>query len=199
MFTGIVTEVGEVIAATPRAAGMRLRIAAADDPTTVAVGASIACGGPCLTVVERGTENGRHYFDVEASSETLSLTTLGDWATGTRVNLERPLRIGDEFGGHLVSGHVDGVARILERVDEADMARFAFEAPQHLARYIAGKGSVCLDGTSLTVNAVSGRRFGVMIIPHTLAATTWSERKPGDAVNLEVDILARYLERLSGA
>jgi riboflavin synthase len=196
MFTGIVTDVGEVIRVTPRPAGVRLRIATAYDPDTIAVGASIACGGPCLTVTERGVAGNRGFFEVEASSETLDRTTLRDWTSGTRVNLERPLKLGDELGGHLVSGHIDGVATIIERRDEADMARFRFEAPEELVRYIAEKGSVSLDGTSLTVNAVDGRRFDVMLIPHTLAVTTWGGRRAGDRVNLEVDQLARYVERL---
>lgn len=198
MFTGIVTDVGEVLAVTPREAGVAVRIATAYDPETIAIGASIACGGPCLTVVERGMAGNRRFFAVEASSETLARTTLGDWAGGTRVNLERALKLGDELGGHMVSGHVDGVATIVERREEGDMARFVFEVPDDLARYIAPKGSVALDGTSLTVNGVEGRRFDVMIIPHTLAVTTWGERRPGDRVNLEVDMMARYLERLRG-
>jgi riboflavin synthase len=198
MFTGIVTDVGEVTAVSPRAAGMRVRIATAYDPGTIALGASIACGGPCLTVIERGIAGNRAYFDVEASSETLARSTVEGWGSGTRVNLERPLKLGEELGGHMVAGHVDGVAAILERRDEADMARFVIEAPAELARYIAAKGSVALDGVSLTVNAVDGRRFEVMIIPHTMAVTTWGERRAGDRVNLEVDLIARYLERLEG-
>jgi riboflavin synthase len=149
-------------------------------------------------VVERGVAGNRAYFDVEASSETLARSTLKAWGRGTRVNLERPLKLGEELGGHMVAGHVDGVAAILERRDEADMARFVIEAPAELARYIAAKGSVALDGVSLTVNAVDGRRFEVMIIPHTMAVTTWGERRAGDRVNLEVDLIARYLERLEG-
>jgi riboflavin synthase len=196
MFTGIVTDIGEVLAATPRTAGMSFRIATAYDPDGIAIGASIACSGPCLTVVERGVQGNRAFFDVEASTETLARTTLGGWTAGTRVNLERSLKIGDELGGHMVAGHVDGVATIVDRRDEADMARFTLEAPEALARYIAEKGSLSLDGVSLTVNAVNGNRFDVMIIPHTLAATTWGERKAGDRVNLEADIMARYLERL---
>jgi riboflavin synthase len=197
MFTGIVTDVGEVVAARPREAGASFRIATTYDPETIALGASIACGGPCLTVVERGSAGNRAYFDIEASSETLARTTMGEWRPGTRLNLERSLKLGDELGGHLVSGHVDGVARIVERRDEADMARFTFEAPAELARFIAEKGSVSLDGTSLTVNAVDGRNFDVMIIPHTLAVTTWGERRAGDRVNLEIDTLARYVARLT--
>jgi riboflavin synthase len=199
MFTGIVTDVGEILAATPRETGMRFRIATAYDPETIALGASIACGGPCLTAVERGIEGNRSFFDVEASPETLDRTTLGTWRKGTRVNLERSLKLGDELGGHLVSGHIDGLATIVERRDDGDMARFTFEAPAELARFIAEKGSVSLDGTSLTVNAVSGRRFDVMIIPHTLAVTTWGERQVGDSVNLEIDTLARYVARLQSS
>jgi len=197
MFTGIVTDMGEVLATTPRETGMRFRIATAYDPQSIAVGASIACGGPCLTAVERGVQGNRSFFDVEASPETMERTTLGSWREGTRVNLERALRVGDELGGHLVSGHVDGVARIVDRRDEGDMARFTFEAPAGLARYIAEKGSVSLDGTSLTVTTVDGNRFDVMVIPHTLAATTWGERRAGDFVNLEVDTLARNVARLN--
>ncbi len=196
MFTGIVTDMGEVLEVAPRDAGVRLRIATLFDPDTIAVGASIACGGPCLTVIERGRVGNRAYFDVEASTETMARTTLADWTAGTRVNLERPLKMGDELGGHMVSGHVDGIATILERHDEEDMARFVVEVPEPLARYIVEKGSVSLDGVSLTVNGVDGRRFEVMLIPHTLTVTTWGERRPGDSLNIEVDLVARYLERL---
>jgi riboflavin synthase len=197
MFTGIVTDIGEVLAATPREAGKRFRIASSYAPDTIAIGASIACSGPCLTVVERGIEGNRSFFDVEASPETLARTTLGDWRRGTRINLERSLKVGDELGGHLVSGHVDDVARIVERHDQGGMAQFVFEAPADLAHFIAEKGSVSLDGTSLTVNSVAGRRFEVTIIPHTLAITTWGERQAGDPVNLEIDALARYVARLA--
>lgn len=197
MFTGIITDVGEVLSAMPLAAGMRFRIGTAYDPDTIAIGASIACGGPCLTAVERGLLGNRGTFDIEASTETLARTTLGSWVGGTRMNLERSLRVGDELGGHIVTGHVDGVAKIAERRDEGGMARFVFEAPDHLARFIAKKGSVCLDGTSLTVNGVNGSLFDMMIIPHTLAVTTWGERQTGDSVNLEVDTLARYVARLN--
>ena len=199
MFTGIVTDVGEVSAVTPRNAGMRLRIATSYDPDTIALGASIACSGPCLTVVERGAEAGRGFFDVDASSETLARTTMGTWRPGRKVNLERALKLGDELGGHMVSGHIDGVAAVVDRRDQGDMAWFQFKAPAELARYIARKGSVCLDGTSLTVNGAAADLFDVTIIPHTLAVTTWSERRPGDQVNLEVDLVARYLERLQSA
>lgn len=196
MFTGIISDVGEVVSVAPRDAGVRLRIACGYDCATIDLGASIACSGICLTVVATDTSDGRCLFDVDASSETLSCTTLGQWAKGDRINLERALRAGDELGGHIVSGHVDGVAAITDRTDEQDMARFTFEAPDNLARFIAAKGSVALDGTSLTVNGVAGRTFSVMLIPHSLEATNWGEKQPGDAVNLEVDPFARYLERL---
>ena len=199
MFTGIVTDVGDVVSATPRAAGMRFRITTSQVERPIAVGASIACSGPCLTVVEHGAAGDRLFFDVEASGETLARTTLGSWSAGTRINLERALRLGDELGGHIVTGHIDGLAAIVSRRGEADMARFVFEAPANLARYIAEKGSVCLDGTSLTINSVEDSRFEVTVIPHTLAVTTWGERRVGDRVNLEVDLFARYLERLRSA
>ncbi|HSG95125.1 MAG TPA: riboflavin synthase, partial [Afifellaceae bacterium] len=157
----------------------------------------ICCSGACLTVTEAGRDNSGGYFDVEASRETLARTTLGDWTVDTELNLERALRAGDELGGHIVTGHVDGVASVLERTDDGDMARFEFEAPAALGRYIAEKGSIALDGTSLTVNAVDGNRFSVMLIPHSLNVTTWGARRAGDRVNLEVDLFARYLDRLS--
>jgi riboflavin synthase len=197
MFTGIVTDLGEVRGVRPLESGVRVRVATSYDPGTIDIGASIACSGPCLTVVERGVEGNRAYFDIEASVETLQRTTMGNWGVGTRINLERALRMGDELGGHMVTGHVDGVAEIIERVEEGEMARFAFRAPPKLSRYIAEKGSICLDGTSLTVNGVAGDEFSVMIIPHTLAVTTWGERRAGDRVNVEVDLFARYLERLN--
>ena len=198
MFTGIVTDVGCVIEASERPAGRRFRIACGYDAGEIALGASIACAGPCLTVV--ATERApRSWFDVEVSPETLARTTLGAWREGARVNLERALRLGDELGGHLVTGHIDGVAEILERRDLSDMARFRIRAPRSLAPYIAAKGSVALDGTSLTVNEVDGAAFGAMLIPHTLRVTTWGERRAGDAVNLEVDLMARYVARLREA
>jgi riboflavin synthase len=199
MFTGIITDVGEVISIAPLEAGVRLRVATAYDSETIAIGASVACSGPCLTVVDRGRAGNRGTFDVEASSETLARTNIGEWRPGRRVNLERALRMGDELGGHMVTGHVDGTATIAARGDEGGMVRFAFQVPDNLARYIAEKGSVALDGTSLTVNAVAGVRFEAMIIPHTLAVTTWGERREGDRVNMEVDLFARYLERLTAA
>ncbi len=200
MFTGIVTDVGEVTAVAERLVGRRYRIACAFDADEIALGASIACAGPCLTVVLTGRgKDGRSWFEVEASPETLARTTLGGWRDGTRVNLERALRLGDELGGHLVTGHVDGVAEILERRQRADMAWFTIRAPAALAPYVAEKGSVALDGTSLTVNGVDGDVFRVMLIPHTLEVTTWGERQAGDRVNLEVDLLARYVARLREA
>lgn len=196
MFTGIISDVGEIVSVTEREAGVRLRIACGYDCATIDIGASIACSGVCLTVVARETAGGRCLFDVDASSETLACTTLGRWSDGTRINLERALAAGDELGGHIVSGHVDGVATITGRADEDDMARFTLEVPDDLARFVAAKGSVALDGTSLTVNGVEGRTFSVMLIPHSLQVTTWGERKAGDTVNLEVDVFARYLDRL---
>jgi riboflavin synthase len=191
MFTGIVTDLGHV-RRLRRGEIVDLTIATAWDTTTIAIGASIACSGPCLTVV--AVEPGA--FAVQASAETLACTTLGGWREGTPVNLERPLRLGDELGGHLVSGHVDGVARIVERRPEAESVRFVFEAPDALTSFIAAKGSVALDGVSLTVNEVSGRRFGVNIIPHTLACTNFGEALAGQDMNLEIDQIARYVARL---
>ncbi|HUG63158.1 MAG TPA: riboflavin synthase [Methylomirabilota bacterium] len=199
MFTGIVTDVGEVAAVRALDSGVRFRIATSYDPDTIALGASIACAGACLTAVEVGRGAGRNWFDVEASVETLAKTTMGGWSTGARVNLERPLKIGDELGGHIVTGHVDGVALLLSREDVGGMARLTFEAPRELARFIAQKGSVTLDGTSLTVNGVDGDRFDVMLIPHTLSVTTWGSSAAGDRVNLEVDMMARYAARLAEA
>jgi riboflavin synthase len=197
MFTGIVTDVGEVIAAESRAEGLtRLRIACSYDPDTIAIGASIACSGVCLTVVARGWSDNRGWFDVDAAAETLRLTTVGRWRQGTKVNLERSLKVGDELGGHIVAGHADGVALLTAREDLTDMARLTFRAPPELARFIAQKGSVALDGVSLTVNSVEGSTFSVLIIPHTLAVTTIGALVEGDSVNLEVDLMARYAARL---
>jgi len=197
MFTGIVTDIGEVIAAEPRAQGLaRLKIACGYDPKTIDVGASIACSGVCLTVVARGEEGKRAWFAVDAAAETLRTTTVGGWQRGTRVNLERALKIGDELGGHIVAGHADGLATVIAREDLTDMARFTLRVPAGLARFIATKGSVALDGVSLTVNEVAGDTFSVLIIPHTLEATTLGRLGAGDAVNLEVDLMARYTARL---
>jgi riboflavin synthase len=196
MFTGLVSDVGTIRSIEARGELRRIRIACSYDPKTILLGASIACSGPCLTAVEIGEEGGRTFFDIDAAAETLARTTVGTWAPGMRVNLERSLKIGDELGGHIVTGHVDGVARIVERRDFDGMAHFDIEAPGALARFIAEKGSVCLDGTSLTVNNVSGNRFTILLIPHTLEVTTWGERKTGDPLNIEVDLMARYAARL---
>ncbi len=197
MFTGIVTDMGEVIAIEQRG-DTRLTIATAYDPDTIALGASIACSGCCLTAVETGRlQDGRGFFAVDASAETLARTTLGNWQVGARINLERPLKMGDELGGHVVSGHVDDVGEIVSIVPEGDSLRFRFRVSPEIARFIAPKGSVSLDGTSLTVNEVEGNEFGVNIIPHTQAVTTWGKAKPGDRVNVEIDMLARYVARLS--
>ena len=197
MFTGIITDIGEVIAVEPRAQGLaRLTIACGYDPDSIGVGASIACSGVCLTVVARGNEGNRGWFAVEAAAETLRLTTVGNWRRGTRINLERALKIGDELGGHMVAGHADGLAGVVTREDLTDMARFTLRAPQALTRFIAAKGSVALDGVSLTVNEVADHTFSVLIIPHTLKVTTLGSLAAGDAVNLEVDLMARYVARL---
>jgi riboflavin synthase len=197
MFTGIITDIGEVIAIEKRG-DTRLTVATAYDPGTIALGASIACSGCCLTAVETGQlQDGRGFFAVDASAETLARTTLRDWKIGTRINLERPLKLGDELGGHVVSGHVDDVGEIVSIVPEGDSLRFRFRVSPGISRFIAPKGSVSLDGTSLTVNEVEGSEFGVNIIPHTRAVTTWGKAKPGDRVNVEIDMLARYVARLS--
>ncbi len=197
MFTGIVTDSGDVISVEPRGDLKRLSIACAYDADTIALGASIAHSGVCLTVVGVAREGGRTVFDVDAAAETLAVTTVGTWTEGTRVNLERALKIGDELGGHIVTGHVDGVARIVSRNSFDGMARFWIETPHALSRFVAQKGSVALDGVSLTVNEVEGDRFSVLLIPHTLAVTTFGARGAGDAVNIEVDMMARYAARLS--
>jgi riboflavin synthase len=192
MFTGIITDVGEVVARE----GARFSLAASYPARTIQVGASIACDGCCLTVTAVRERGDGSVFTVEASNETRSKTTLESWQPGRRVNLERSLAAGDELGGHIVTGHIDGVARILHITPDGDSRRFLFEAPEHLALYIAPKGSIALDGTSLTVNEVAGNRFGVNIIPHTLQVTTWGSKSPHQAVNLEVDVFARYVARL---
>lgn len=196
MFTGIITDIGRVTLVEMRG-DMRARIACGYDMAGVDIGASIACDGVCLTVVGKGAD----WFDVDISAETLTRTNIGasGWTVGKRLNLERALRVGDELGGHIVSGHVDGVAVIEEMHDEGDSTRVIFRAPDDLARFIAPKGSVALNGTSLTVNEVEGSRFGVNLIPHTQSVTTWGDVKPGDGVNLEIDTLARYVARLAEA
>ena len=200
MFTGIVTDIGKVAETTELPQGVRLRIDTAYDPKTIDIGASISCAGVCLTVtaLPESSSNSR-WFEVEAWEEALRLTTASSWQAGTRVNLERALKIGDELGGHIVSGHVDGKAIIVARKDEGEAVRFTLEAPRELAKFIAPKGSVALDGTSLTVNHVNGVRFDVLLIHHSLQVTTWGERQVGDEVNLEIDTMARYAARLAQA
>ena len=198
MFTGIVTDIGKVIAVEARAQGLhhRLKLACAFDQASIVDGASIACNGVCMTVVGSGVENGRTWFAVDAAAETLKVTTVGRWRDGTRINLERALRIGDELGGHIVAAHADGIAQVTSREDLPGMARFVLRVPSALARFVAPKGSVALDGVSLTVNDVTADTFSVLIIPHTLAVTTIETWQAGTEVNLEVDLMARYAARL---
>lgn len=198
MFTGIVTDIGEVIA-LEKQGDLRVRIATSYAVETIALGASIACDGCCLTVIATGNSP-RGWFDVQISAESVAKTNIGapvvGWALGKRLNLERALKVGDELGGHIVSGHVDGVAQIIGMREEGDSTRFTFRAPDALAGFIAPKGSVALNGTSLTVNEVEGSTFGVNIIPHTKSVTTWGAAAVGHAVNIEIDTLARYVARL---
>src|SRR6516164_4973329 len=197
LFTGIVSDIGEVTA-VKRGEGdlVSLTIACDYAPETIGMGASIACNGVCLTAVARGKESGRSWFAADAGAETLRVTTVGRWRAGTRINLERALKAGDELGGHIVAGHVDGLAALIAREDLTDMARLTFRAPAGLARFIAPKGSVALDGVSLTVNEARADTFSVLIIPHTLKVTTFNSLAVGDEVNLEVDLMARYVARL---
>jgi riboflavin synthase len=199
MFTGIVTAMGSVEAVEAMGADKRFTIQSPYDAASIDLGASIAHDGCCLTVttLEQTPEGAR--YTIDASSETLRLTTVGQWQQGTRINLERSLKLGDEVGGHLVTGHVDGMAVITKREDGDNTSSFEIEAPQELSRFVAKKGSVCLQGTSLTVNDVAGDRFTLMLIPHTLAVTTWGDRQVGDAMNIEIDLMARYAERLMGS
>ena len=196
MFTGIISDVGEVTEITQQGERSRLMLASAYDPGSIALGASIAISGVCLTVVEAAPRNSGARLTFDVGAETLAVTTLGSLHAGDKVNLERALRMGDELGGHIVSGHVDGIAEIRSRRDFDGMAHFRFHVPSALARFIAPKGSVALEGTSLTVNAVEGEDFEVLLIPHTLAVTAWGGRKTGDRVNIEVDQMARYAARL---
>jgi riboflavin synthase len=197
MFTGIVTDIGEVLSVKARADDLhRVKIACSYARVGIVDGASIACAGACLTVVGAGEEDGRTWFAADVGAETLRVTTLATWRHGARINLERALKIGDELGGHLVSGHVDGIAEVIAREDLTDMARIALRAPAPLARFIAPKGSVALDGVSLTVNEVADDTFAVLIIPHTLQVTTLGALRVGGRVNLEVDQMARYAARL---
>jgi riboflavin synthase len=193
MFTGIITDIGRV-RAVERQGDTRFTIETGFDTETIAIGASIAHNGVCLTVIDKGPG----WYVIQASGETLSKTTLGGWDAGTRINLERALKVGDELGGHIVSGHVDGVGALVATKPEGESLRLTFEAPESLAKYIASKGSVAIDGVSLTVNEVAGARFGVNIIPHTQTATTFGGLRVGDSVNLEIDMLARYVARLAG-
>ncbi|SED89837.1 riboflavin synthase alpha chain [Rhizobiales bacterium GAS191] len=222
MFTGIVTDIGEVVDSGGMQGTLkRLRIHSTYAAEGIDIGASIACAGPCLTVVAKGERPGGSWFEVEAAAETLALTTVGEWTSGTHINLERSLKIGDELGGHLVTGHIDAMATILAREDvttAADAkgsdsaasdskasdfwgatARFVIEVPQEIAGFVARKGSVALDGVSLTVNSVARSQFSVLLIPHTLSVTTFGERRAGDRLNIEVDLMARYAARLAEA
>jgi len=200
MFTGIVTDLGEVRSIKARANNLhRITILTRYPRAELVEGASVACSGVCLTVVDTGEEDGRTWFAVDAADETLRVTGVGNWRHGTRINLERPLKVGDELGGHIVSGHVDGLAKVVAREDMTDMARFTLRAPRELSRYIAAKGSVALDGVSLTVNTVEGDDFTVLIIPHTLKVTSIGALNAGDDVNLEIDTMARYAARLMEA
>ncbi len=192
MFTGIVTDIGTVTELEQRG-DLRARIKTSYDTAGIDLGASIASDGVCLTVIALGDD----WYDVEISAETVSKTNLGNWNVGKRVNLERALKVGDELGGHIVSGHVDGVAEVVDVTDEGDSTRVTLSAPQHLARFIAPKGSVALNGTSLTVNDVEGCKFGINFIPHTKEVTTWGDVAVGDRINLEIDTLARYVARLA--
>jgi riboflavin synthase len=199
MFTGIISDVGEVEEAEAGANLRHLRIACSYPVESIALGASIACAGICLTVAVSGKLSNGSWFEVDAGLETLAKTTAKHWKKGTRLNLERALKLGDELGGHMVTGHVDGVAEILAIEEFEKMRRIDVKAPETLARFIAEKGSVALDGTSLTVNSIEGDIFSVLLIPHTLKATTWGGAQTGTKVNLEVDLLARYAARLDEA
>jgi len=194
MFTGIVTDIG-IIAALDQQGDLRARITTGYDTAGIDMGASIASDGVCLTVVDLGPD----WYDVQISAESVNMTNLGKWAVGKRVNLERALKVGDELGGHIVSGHVDGVAKVVSIKDEGDSTRVQLRAPDDLARFIASKGSVALNGTSLTVNEVEGNVFGINFIPHTKDFTTWGDVALGDMVNLEIDTMARYVARLAEA
>ena len=192
MFTGIITDIGEVTE-LHQEGDLRARIKTSYDTGKIDMGASIASDGVCLTVVALGPD----WYEVQISAETVGKTNLSDWAVGKRINLERALKVGDELGGHIVSGHVDGVAEVVDMADEGDSTRVTLRAPESLARFIAPKGSVALNGTSLTVNAVEGCDFGINFIPHTKEVTTWGDVSVGDRVNLEIDTLARYVARLA--
>ena len=195
MFTGIITDIGRVASITA-GGDTRFEIETAYAPDSIDLGASIACSGVCLTVIEKGTREGKNWFAVDASIETLDVTTAGGWQEGDALNLERALKLGDELGGHIVSGHVDAVAEIVDIRAEGDSQRFTFRAPREIMRFVAPKGSITLDGTSLTVNEVDADTFGVNLISHTQSVTTWGNLRAGDQINLEIDVLARYVARL---
>lgn len=197
MFTGIITDIGTIAALEKSGGDVKLKINCHYQADSIDIGASIACAGICLTVIEKGEAGATCWFCVEASNETANLTTLDAWHEGMDINLERALKIGDELGGHMVSGHVDGTAKIISATPDGTSSRFVLQAPANLAGFIAPKGSVTLDGVSLTVNEVDGVEFGVNIIPHTTQVTTWGNRAPGDNMNLEIDTMARYAARLA--
>jgi riboflavin synthase len=199
MFTGIITDLGTLLHLEGGAENLRLSIGTTYDPRSIDLGASIACNGICLTVVEKGEYEHGAYFSVDASPHTQAVTTLGRWQVGQAINLERALKIGDELGGHLVTGHVDGLAAVISVKPSGDSVAYVLEAPASLASFIAPKGSVTLDGVSLTVTDVKGTFFGITIIPHTLAATTWHAAQPGDEMNIEIDLVARYIKRMLDA
>ncbi|MEM8750930.1 MAG: riboflavin synthase [Pseudomonadota bacterium] len=196
MFTGIITDIGTVEQVTTLDSGKRFRIKSSYPSQTIDIGASIAHDGVCLTVVDK-SQSGANWYDVEAWEEALRLTTAGSWDVGSRINLERALKIGDELGGHIVSGHVDGLAEVVAQKAEGEATRYTLDAPTEYARFIAPKGSICLNGTSLTVNGVSGTRFDVLLIRHSQEVTTWGDVRVGDTMNLEVDTMARYAARLA--
>ena len=197
MFTGIIDDIGTVLSVLDIPAGRKTRIQTKYELSTLVIGGSISCAGICHTIVEKGSEGEKNWFEIESANETLKLTTAILWEVGTRINLERSLKIGDELGGHLVSGHVDGTAEIIEYITNNDSIYLKLKASNELLKFIAVKGSVSLDGTSLTVNEANLNSFSVLLIPHTTKVTTWNERKAGDLVNLEVDIMARYIARLN--
>ncbi len=196
MFAGIVSAVGRVVSVEPDGDVRRVDIETQAQASPLSIGGSISCAGICLTIVAFDEADDKWRISFDVGPETLQLTTAGNWKVGARINLERALRLGDELGGHLITGHVDGVAGIVSRKDHGETLSFRFVAPELAAKYIASKGSIALDGTSLTVNRVDGSEFECQLIPHTLAVTTWSDRQTGGAVNLEVDLIARYAERL---
>ena len=196
MFTGIVTDIGRLLKAEARNDGRLLRVGTVYDPASIALGASITNDGICLTVTDKGTDSGQHWFEVFAALETLAVTHVGQWRVGRRINLERSLKIGDELGGHIVSGHIDGMAEIVDKIATGEQITLTFSVSDAVAPFIAKKGSVALNGTSLTVNDVAGNRFSVHLIPYTVEVTSWGDYGVGDSVHIEVDPMARYAARL---